>query len=86
MFEAMWVDAKKMDDPNVIAEALTESNLPAKQIMAATQMPEIKSALIDATNDAVARDIFGAPTMFVGDEMFFGKEGLADIEYHLSQS
>jgi 2-hydroxychromene-2-carboxylate isomerase len=49
-------------------------------------MPEIKSALIDATNDAVARDIFGAPTMFVGDEMFFGKEGLADIEYHLSQS
>ena len=86
IFEAMWVDAKKMDDPNVIAEALTESNLPAKQIMAATQMPEIKSALIDATNDAVARDIFGAPTMFVGDEMFFGKEGLADIEYHLSQS
>jgi 2-hydroxychromene-2-carboxylate isomerase len=86
MFDAMWVDAKKMDDPNIMAEVLKENDLPVQKIMAATQMPEIKSALIDATNDAVARNVFGAPTMFFGNEMFFGKEGLADMDYYLSQS
>ena len=86
IFDAMWVDAKKMDDPNVMAEVLKENDLPVQKIMAAIQMPEIKSALIDATNDAVARNIFGAPTMFFGNEMFFGKEGLADMDYYLSQS
>ena len=59
--------------------------MPAKEIIEATQMPKIKSALIDATSDAVARHIFGAPTMFIGDEMFFGKEGIADIDFYLSQ-
>ena len=86
IFDAMWVDAKKMDDPNVMAEVLKENDLPVQKIMAAIQMPEIKSALIDATNDAVARNIFGAPTMFFGNEMFFGKEGLADMDYYLSQN
>tara|TARA_B100001093_G_scaffold485084_1_gene519088 strand:+ start:306 stop:905 length:600 start_codon:yes stop_codon:yes gene_type:complete len=86
IFDAIWVDAKKMDDPNVMEQVLAEAHLPAKQIMAATQTPTIKSALIEATNDAVARNVFGAPTLFIGDEMFFGKEGLADIDYFLSQN
>jgi 2-hydroxychromene-2-carboxylate isomerase len=86
MFDAMWVNEKEMDNPSVIADVLAETDLPTKEIIEASQMPEIKSALIAATDDAVARDIFGAPTMFVDDEMFFGKEGLADIDYYLSQS
>lgn len=86
IFDAMWVDGKKMDDPNVMEQVLAEAHLPAKQIMAATQTATIKSALIEATNDAVARNVFGAPTLFIGDEMFFGKEGLADIDYVLSQN
>ena len=86
IFDAMWVDGKKMDDPNVMEQVLAEAHLPAKQIMAATQTATIKSALIEATNDAVARNVFGAPTLFIGDEMFFGKEGLADIDYFLSQN
>jgi len=85
IFDAVWVDAKKMDDPKIILEVLAKANLPAKEIIEATQMPKIKSALIDATSDAVARNIFGAPTMFIGDEMFFGKEGIADIDFYLSQ-
>ena len=84
IFDAMWIDAKKMDDPIVIAEVLKEAKLPAKEILEATQMSEIKSALIAETDKAVARNIFGAPTMFVDNEMFFGKEGLADLDYHLS--
>ena len=85
IFDAMWTDAKKMDDPIVIAEVLKEAKLPVKEILEATQMSEIKSALIAETDKAVARNIFGAPTMFIDNEMFFGKEGLADLDYHLSQ-
>ena len=85
IFDAMWTDAKKMDDPIVIAEVLKEAKLPVKEILEATQMSEIKSALIAETDKAVARNIFGAPTMFVDNEMFFGKEGLADLDYYLSQ-
>lgn len=85
IFDAMWIDEKKMDDPIVITKVLAEAELPVKEIIEATQTPEIKSALINATNEAVARNIFGAPTMFVDNEMFFGKEGLADLDYYLSQ-
>lgn len=85
IFDAMWTDAKKMDDPIVIAEVLKKAKLPVKEILEATQMSEIKSALRAETDKAVARNVFGAPTMFVDNEMFFGKEGLADLDYYLSQ-
>lgn len=84
IFQAMWVDQKKMDDPTVISETLTAAGLPTEEIMEATQTPIVKAELIDATNHAVARNIFGAPTMFVGNEMFFGKEGLDEIDFLLS--
>ncbi|MHA6261864.1 DsbA family protein [Arenibacterium sp. CAU 1754] len=86
VFDAMWVDGKKMDDPAVIAEVLTEAGLPAEQIMTATVTPEVKQGLIDATTAAVGRGVFGAPTMFVGDEMFFGKDSLDDLDWYLGQA
>lgn len=86
VFDAMWVDGKKMDDPEVIAEVLEQAGLPAGEIMNATQDQDIKSQLIEATGKAVDRGIFGSPTMFVGDEMFFGKDSLHDLEYLLDAS
>ena len=86
VFDAIWVNDKKMDDPSVIAKVLTEGGLPAKEIMGATQTQKVKDALKDATKEADVRNIFGAPTMFVGDEMFFGKEGVSDIDYYLGQT
>ena len=52
--------------------------------MAATNDPGIKQLLIDNTSHAVARGAFGIPTFFVGDEMFFGKERLAQVEEELA--
>lgn len=80
VFEAMWVHGQKMDDPAVIGDVLTENGLPTSEIMQATQDQSVKQGLIDATSAAVARGVFGSPTMFVGDEMFFGKETLPEIE------
>ena len=84
VFDAIWVHGQKLDDPDVIAEVLTGAGLPTQEIMAATQTDDVKKGLINTTTAAVERGVFGAPTMFVGDEMFFGKDSLPDLEWHLT--
>ncbi len=83
MFDAMWVDGKKMDDPEVVVQTLSENSLPAEEIVAGVQDPEVKSALIAATDQAVKRGAFGSPTFFLDEDMYFGKETLRDIEERL---
>ena len=80
MYQCMWEQGKNMADPEVIAEALREHGLPADDIVAAVQNPEIKQELIDNTSRSVERGAFGSPTFFVGDEMFFGKDRLLELE------
>ena len=80
VYRHMWAEAKKMDDAEVVTEALATSDLPAQDIMAGTQDPEVKAALIANTNSAVERGVFGSPSFFVGSELFFGKDKLRDVE------
>jgi 2-hydroxychromene-2-carboxylate isomerase len=86
VLKAMWEDGKKMDDPAVAAEVLSTAGLDAKAILDATQDPGVKAELAANTNAAAARGAFGIPTFFVGDEMFFGKERLGQIEEELRQA
>ena len=80
VFKSMWVDNKKMDDLEVIQSVFLENGLPVKEIFEGTQDQKIKDKLIENTNEAVQKGIFGAPSMLVGDELFFGKESLQDVE------
>jgi len=79
-FRHMWVEPKKMDDPEVVRSALAASGLDANRLLARAQEPEVKQRLIANTEEAVARGAFGIPTFFVGSEIFFGKDRLGDIE------
>ena len=79
-FHHMWVEPKKMDDPELAMKALTTSGLDAARHFARGQEPEIKAKLVQNTQSAVERGAFGSPTFFVGKEMFFGKEQLRDVE------
>ena len=79
-FHHMWVEPKKMDDPEVAAKALTASGLDGAKLLARAQDAGVKAKLIDNTQAAVARGAFGSPTFFVGKEIFFGKEQLRDVE------
>ena len=79
-FHHMWREPKKMDDPEVALAAFTASGLEAAKLFARAQEPEVKAKLIANTQSAVERGAFGSPTFFVGDEMFFGKEQLRDVE------
>ena len=83
-FHHMWVEPKKMDDPEVAAKAFTASGLDAAKLFARAQEPEVKAKLIENTQAAVERGAFGSPTFFVGKEMFFGKEQLREVEELIS--
>lgn len=90
VYKAMWVDQKKMDDPNVILEVLNAAGLDGEKLMEMTQDPEIKGVLIANTEASVKRGNFGSPTFFVKtaerDEMFFGKDKLRDFEEMIEAS
>ena len=80
VYRHMWREPKKMDELEIIRAALAESGLPVDEILAGAQDPEVKQALIANTEASVARGTFGSPTFFVGNEIFFGKDKLRDVE------
>jgi len=79
----MWERELKMDDPTVLADVLTDTGLDAQALMEATQDPGVKQRLIDNTQAAVDRGVFGVPTFFVGKEMFFGKDRIDALTDYL---
>jgi len=83
-FHHMWREPKKMDDPEVAAKALTSSGLDGAKLLARGQEADVKAKLIANTQAAVERGAFGSPTFFVGNEMFFGKEQLREVEEMVS--
>jgi 2-hydroxychromene-2-carboxylate isomerase len=76
IFPAMWVDGKNLGSAEVLMETLRASGLPANEIVAMASDPAVKDALKAETENAVARGIFGAPSIFVDDELFFGQDRL----------
>jgi 2-hydroxychromene-2-carboxylate isomerase len=80
VYRHMWADPKKMDEADVIRAALVESGLPADELIAGAADPDVKRALLANTESAVARGVFGSPSFFVGDELFFGKDRLREVE------
>jgi len=79
----VWEDELKMDDPEVVADVLDKAGLDGRALLEATQQPEIKQKLIDNTQAAVDRGVFGIPTFFVSDEMFFGKDRIEELARYL---
>ncbi len=80
LFVGMWETPRNMGDPDILAATLTAAGLDPAVQLARAQDPEIKAALVKATEYAVSRGAFGAPTFFVGDEIFFGQDRLDWVE------
>jgi 2-hydroxychromene-2-carboxylate isomerase len=76
VFKAMWIDALDLNQPALTARTLQVAGFAPEAIQALAADPEVKAALKATTDEAVARGVFGAPTSFVGDEMFFGQDRL----------
>lgn len=79
-YHHMWEEPKKMDDPEIFRAAFQSSGIDIDRLIERAQQGDVKQKLIDNTSEAVARGAFGSPTFFVGNEMFFGKDQLRDVE------
>lgn len=86
LFCAMWENSKKMDDPEVITATLDAAGLDGKGFMALTQDANAKALLLSNTEKSVERGTFGAPTFFVDDDIFFGKDTLDEVERMIGAS
>ena len=80
VYRAMWEDGLKMDEPDVIVRTLNEAGLDGTRTLKRIQDPAVKAKLVANTDASVARGCFGSPTFFVGQEIFFGKDRLRDVE------
>jgi 2-hydroxychromene-2-carboxylate isomerase len=75
-----------MADPQVIAAELDAAGLDSQAILATSQEPDVKERLLTNTQQAHARGAFGSPTFFIGQEMYFGKDRLHDMEEAILQT
>jgi 2-hydroxychromene-2-carboxylate isomerase len=80
IYRRMWAEPKKMDDADVLRAALAESDLDAERILTLAQAADVKNELLTNTQRSVERGTFGSPTFYVGDEIYFGKDRLRDVE------
>lgn len=80
VFDAIWVAGKNMGEVDIVAPVLQAAGLNAEQLLQHSQQPEVKAALISNTEAAVARGVFGAPTLFMDGQMYFGQDRLDFIE------
>ena len=78
--EAMWEQERNMGDLSVVQEVWSTAGLDAEALLQAIQTQPVKDALLLNTEQAAARGAFGVPTFFLGDDMFFGKERIVQIE------
>jgi 2-hydroxychromene-2-carboxylate isomerase len=80
LMAGMWEDGLNLADPDIVIATLNGAGLDGAYLLARADDPEVKAELSQNTENAAARGAFGIPTFFVGDEMFFGKERLPQIE------
>ena len=73
-YHHMWVEPKKMDDPQIFRDAFLSSGIDIDRLIARAQQDDVKKKLIENTKMRWRAATFGSPTFFVGNEMFFGKD------------
>lgn len=84
LFRALWVEGRHLGDPQVVAAVLAEHGFDPEKVLALANDDAVKAALKDNTEQAVKRCVFGAPSMFVGSQLFFGQDRLEFVREALS--
>jgi len=80
LYRAYWVDHRPLWRPEVTAEVLSEIGLPGPSLVAQTQDPAVKLRLKTVSSALAQRGVFGAPAMFVDQQLFWGQDRLAFVE------
>ena len=85
VFHAMWGEPRNLGDPHVLAEVLRQAGFDADAFQSLVNDPAVKEQLKSNTEEAVARGVFGAPTFFVGEEMYWGQDRLEFVAEALAR-
>ena len=85
VFQAIWVQGRNMNDPATVAAVLQGAGFDAAQLQAIAADPAVKEQLKQVTQEAVQRGVFGAPTFFVGDQMYWGQDRLDFVQEAMQQ-
>ena len=80
IFKAIWVDALNMNDPDIVAGVLSQAKFDPLKLLELANDQATKDRLKDVTTQAVERGVFGAPTFFVGDQMFWGQDRMEQVK------
>jgi 2-hydroxychromene-2-carboxylate isomerase len=80
IYPAFWAEGENLGEPEVLTRVLEKAGLDARALLEGASDPAVRAELRATTEEAVARGAFGAPTFFVGDEMFFGNDRLDFVE------
>jgi 2-hydroxychromene-2-carboxylate isomerase len=83
--QGLWEEGLKLDDKEVLARRTAEAGLDATRLLEDAQLSEVRQSLVETTDAVARRGAFGIPTFFVGEEMFFGKERLTQVEEELAK-
>lgn len=86
IFAGMWVEQAPMQDPQEVGRRLVAAGIDFSTLLALAEDQSVKDELRTNTEEAVRRGAFGAPTFFVGDEMFFGQDRLDFVEEELRRA
>ena len=84
MFKNMWIEPKNLNDEDVLKKVLIENNFDFDDFIKRITDQNVKNRLISNTENAVKKGAFGAPTIFVGDQMFFGQDRMEFVEEYLN--
>ena len=84
IFRNMWIEPKNLNDEEVLKKVLIENNFDVDDFIKRITDQNVKDKLISNTENAVNKGAFGAPTMFVGDQMFFGQDRVEFVEEYLN--
>lgn len=85
LFRALWVEGRNLNDPQTIAAVMTENGFDPEEVLALSNDESVKAKLKENTEAAIKRGVFGAPSMFIGDQLFFGQDRLDFVEEALRQ-
>jgi 2-hydroxychromene-2-carboxylate isomerase len=83
LFSAYWARGEDVSSPDVVRAALDGAGLDGAALVARAEDPAIKDELRRRTDEAVARGVFGAPTFFVGSELYWGQDRMHLVEREL---
>lgn len=86
VYDAIWGKGLNMGDATIVLETLTKANIDAAAVIELANDPEVKQSLASVTEEAIKRGAFGAPTLYIGDEMFFGQDRLDFVEEYLAEA